>query len=91
MKRIIVTLFYIAAATALAIPSPEQSHLLQAQAQVVIAQPPLDTEPQPEIVWTEKEESTSLDVSPGSCFCTGGALCCEKNGETDCGFGVCGI
>lgn len=27
----------------------------------------------------------------GSCFCAGGAVCCVRDGETDCGFGVCGI
>lgn len=27
----------------------------------------------------------------GSCFCAGGAVCCLRDGETDCGFGVCGI
>lgn len=27
----------------------------------------------------------------GSCFCAGGAVCCLRDGETDCGFGACGI
>lgn len=31
------------------------------------------------------------DEDFGACFCAGGAVCCVRDGETDCGFGMCGI
>lgn len=90
MKSIIIILCCIASATALVIPSPEQVPLAQAQGQVVVETSPRAARPEAEALIV-REESTSLEASSKSCFCTGGALCCEKGGETDCGFGVCGI
>ncbi|KAK2598432.1 hypothetical protein N8I77_011850 [Diaporthe amygdali] len=27
----------------------------------------------------------------GSCFCSGGSVCCRQGSTIDCGFGLCGI
>lgn len=94
MKTIISALFYISVVSALAIPSTEPTSQLQLQAQVVIGKLPFGARPGPEIALSkpgDAEEPTKVLDSPESCFCTGVTLCCEKNGKTDCGFGVCGI
>lgn len=43
------------------------------------------------VVAGDFEEPETEDENLGSCFCAGGAVCCVRDGETDCGFGVCGI
>lgn len=45
------------------------------------------------VIEAEESGKTSqvAEASLESCFCAGGAICCRKGGETDCGFGVCGI
>lgn len=94
MKTIISALLYISVVTALAIPSTEPTSQLQIQAQVVIGKLPYGARPGPEAALPkpqDAEEPVNVLDSPDSCFCTGGTLCCEKNGKTDCGFGVCGI
>lgn len=33
-----------------------------------------------------------LSQGGGSCFCSGGSVCCRQGGDAiDCGFGLCGI
>lgn len=33
-----------------------------------------------------------LGQDSGSCFCSGGSVCCRQGGDAiDCGFGLCGI
>lgn len=98
MKGITVILCCITVATALAIPTPEQASSLQVEAQVVIGKMPFGARPgpepeaaEPETALIERDDSQALETFSESCFCAGGAVCCQKDGATDCSFGVCGI
>lgn len=94
MKTTISALLCISVVSALVIPPTEPTFHLQVEAQVVIGKIPYGARPGPEIALLkpeDAEEPINVLDSPDSCFCTGGTLCCEKNGKTDCGFGVCGI
>lgn len=39
----------------------------------------------------ERDDGGIAEEEPESCFCAGGAVCCVKDGETDCGYGTCSI
>lgn len=92
MKRILAISCYINFVFALAVPILEQNSVgFQPQSQVVIGSLLLEARPGTETALTEREDPINEEMSSESCFCSGGTLCCEKNGETDCGFGMCGI
>lgn len=88
---ILATLCCVAAATAMVIPSNDQQvPLVQSQAE------PPDPDPKGltviETIAGHKENAqVTVEVLPGSCFCTGGSICCERGGETNCDLGICGI
>ncbi|KAF3764429.1 hypothetical protein M406DRAFT_356546 [Cryphonectria parasitica EP155] len=94
MKTTFLALLCIAASatTAFVIPSPRQSPLVQDN-NVAITEPSAQEIPETEIVVDDFHDNQQ-DVEPmvESCFCAGGSICCNlTGGETDCGFGTCGI
>lgn len=91
MKSIIPTLCYIAIATALVIPSSNKQVPLVHSKVALLEASPQDI-PLPGIGLADKKDPEVLEELPIiSCFCTGGTLCCERDGKADCSFGLCGM
>lgn len=88
---IFATLCYIATATSLVIPTNEQQlPLVQSEGESLESSPHSLTVIET-IAGNKENPQVIMEVLPSSCFCTGGSICCERNGKTDCDLGVCGI
>lgn len=86
MKTTTILIFfltYVTATSAVAVPSP---------AAMTTAVGRGDTSPGAQVpVGGNSWDDSGDDGEEASCFCAGTSICCRKNGEVDCGYGLCGV
>lgn len=103
---VIACLTYITATIAMAIQSPMQARLhpagiLGAGSEPAAADerdvtaPAVDrgvvAETQVPVQDDRKQQDDDGEDGETSCFCSGTSICCRKDGELDCGHGLCGV
>lgn len=91
----LVYLTYIAATIAVAIPSPaaaEAGITVEEQTATTAVERRDGSDAQIPVNGNSGgDNSDDDDGEAGSCFCAGTSICCRKDGEVDCGYGLCGV